>query len=148
MKTNMATQHCQKTKLYFSFVVYSLKGYLPSSPVSKLSQEEIMKSSHFQGIRTGLNHVNYFCQVFSIKTHCEINGYHWANRPSTHSPHRTETVTHWLLQPHSCKLICESRLGAGHCISVKSSAAESSRLSTAASHTLQSCLLAASSVLE
>lgn len=30
------SQHRQKTEIYFSFVVYSPKGYALSSPVSKL----------------------------------------------------------------------------------------------------------------
>lgn len=91
-KTNTATQHCQKTKTCFHFAGDS-KGIF--SPVSKLPQEEITKSSRLWGIRTGLNHINYFCQVSSIKTQ-EINDYRWVNMQSTHSPHRTETATHWL----------------------------------------------------
>lgn len=143
-KTNTATQHCQKTKTCFHFAVDS-KGI--SSPVSKLSQEEITKSSRLQGIRTGLNRINYFCQVSSIKTQ-EMNNYRWVNMQSTHSPHRTETATHWHLRPHPCQLLWKGKLSAGRWASVESWAAESSKLSSSTFHALQAWLLAASSVGE
>lgn len=143
-KTNTATQHCQKTKTCLHFAVDS-KGI--SSPVSKLSQEEITKSSRLRGIRTGLNRINYFCQVSSIKTQ-EMNDYRWVNMQSTHSPHRTETATHWHLRPHPCQLLWKGRLSAGRWASVESWAAESSKLSSSTFHALQAWLLAASSVGE
>lgn len=146
-KTNMATQHCQKIKTCFRFAVDSLKGHLSSSPVCKRSQE-VTKSSRFWGIRTGLNHINYLAQVSSIKTHYEINDCCWVNMQSTHSPHRTETATHWHLRPHPCQLLWQSRLSAGHWASVESWEAESSTLSSSTFHALQAWLLAASSVRE
>lgn len=106
------------------------KGHLSSSPVCKGSQEEIMKSSRFWGIRTGLNRIHYFCQVSSIKTHYEMNAYRCVNMQSTHSPHRAETATHWHLRPHPCQLPWKSRLSARHWASVESWVAESGTLSS------------------
>lgn len=143
-ETNTATQHCQKTKTCFHFAGDS-KGI--SSPVSKLSQEEITKSSRLRGIGTGLNRINYFCQVSSIKTQ-EMNDYRWVNMQSTHSPHRTETATHWHLRPHPCQLLWKRGLSAGLWASVESWASESSTLSSSTFHALQAWLLAASSVGE
>lgn len=148
MKTDTATQHCQKTKTCFCFAVDSLKGLLSSSPVCKHSQEEIMKSSRFRGLRTGFNRINYFCQVSSIKAHYEMNAYRCVNIQSTHSPHRTETATHWHLRPHPCQLPWKSRLSAGHWASVESWVAESGTLSSSTFHALQAWLLTASNAGE